>query len=139
MRSILLKLQSNTLKKRGVRPQFQRERLIFIEAVGDHVGMADSIEKARGNPTRKRLTTASQYGQSRPQGVAGGAVGIVRQSVEEQVGQAMARQMLRWRQSASEDETDGINPAHGSFFAQIILHAGTIRQQPQPAAIKRAQ
>ena len=50
---------------------------------------------------RKSTAPAGHQRQSRPQGIAGGGVGVVRQHVQEQVGQLQPRQMLSdaWREN----------------------------------------
>jgi hypothetical protein len=67
-------------------------------------------------------------------------MGVIGEGVQEQIGQAVARQVIFEWQSTCEQETSGINPARGGLLAQIGLGGVLIvTKQPQHAALDRIQ
>ena len=89
------KLATDGGELRRRKGEFQRERLIFLEIAAHELRQSDGVQQACRCPTRERFAQASGHRKPRPERVARRAMGIVGERIEEQIGQPLARQMLR--------------------------------------------
>ena len=67
------------------------------------------MQQARGHATGKGLALAGDQRQPCPQRIAGGGVGVTGHSIQEQVGEAVPRQMGREIARLRENEPSRIN------------------------------
>jgi len=123
---VLRKLATNGPEQRSIRGEFQRHLFIFLQAAGYQLGQARRIEQAGGDATREGCAATAEHWQSRPQCVAHGGVGIVRQGVEEEVGEALAREVPVEREAVREHQTRRIEPARRGLLAQVIVRARVV-------------
>jgi len=82
----------------------------------------------------ERPTRADQEGQSRPERIADGDVGFANPGVKEQVGHAVAGEVLGQRHTGGEDRASRIDPAGGRLGAEIPCGAGIVRDRPEDTA-----
>jgi len=75
----------------------QRQRFVVVDAGGHELGQAGGDELTLRDAAGERAAGAGDHRQPRPQRVAGRRVRVVRQRVEEQVGQAVPREMCQLR------------------------------------------
>src|SRR6476646_494764 len=81
-------------KERVVGRKLQGQSFVLIEAVRHQLRQPDGVQQAGRYPAGKRLPAAGQQREPRPQRIARRRVGIIGYRIEEQIGQAMARQVL---------------------------------------------
>src|SRR6516162_1636683 len=78
----------------GIGRELQGHSLVFSETAGDEFGHAGGAEQARSHAADETLSHAREHRQSDPKCVARRGMRTDRKIVEEEVGQAVARQML---------------------------------------------
>ena len=94
------------------------------------------MEQAGRSPPGIGVAGAGQHRQPAPQGVAGGGMGVVRQRVHEQIGQLLARQMVRQRRHAlCEYHPLGFDAARLCLASQISNGVLIDLRQPQHASL----
>jgi hypothetical protein len=67
---------------------------VFVEGARYQLRQADGVEQAGSNAPWKSFTATGDEWQSRPQRVARRGVGVVGQGVEEEIRQAMPREVV---------------------------------------------
>src|SRR5262249_38657079 len=90
---------------RGIGRELQGQSFIFVETASDEFGQADGPEQARSHAANETLSHAREHRQPDPKRVARRGMGIDRKIVEEEVGQALAREMLGYLRPWREHET----------------------------------
>ena len=91
-------------------------------------------EEGCRDPAGESLADPGHHRQPRPERIARRRVRIVGQGIEEQIGDAMTRQMIVRRSSAGKDEPIRSDAAVFRFPPQIANRAGIVLEQPQHAA-----
>ena len=109
------------------------ERLVFLEARRDELRQPDIAQQAAGDPRLQAPAGARDDRQARPQCVARGAVRVPGKCVEEEIGSAQAREILRPRNAVGEDEPRRIDAARFRLALQIALRFRRALHQPQDA------
>jgi hypothetical protein len=73
-----------------------RNGQIFVlrRSLRNELGQVDCAQQARSHAAWKRIADASQYRQTRPQRIGRRGMGIIGQHIQEQVRQALPRQMV---------------------------------------------
>src|SRR6202522_547017 len=66
-------------------------------------------------------------------------MGVNGQSIQKQVREAMARQVLLGRPSIGEHQPGRVHPTRYGFSAKDLLRRSTVTQQPQHTTLHRAQ
>src|SRR5262245_24857877 len=97
---VVLQLLSDRLKLRWRARQPPCQPLVLAQRRRNELRNADGAKMARPDTAREAFTQTCDDGQTDPEGVAGRRVRIVRQGVEKQVGQPLARQMLPMRRNS---------------------------------------
>jgi len=93
-------------------------------------------EQAGRDAAGKPLAQAGHDRQPGQQGIVGGGMRIIRQGIEEQVRQAVARKMLVELHSVRVDQSRRIDPARDRLLSQILLGRWVRAQQPQHACFR---
>lgn len=75
--------------------QLDRECFIIRTRSRDQLRQTDSAQQARGHAAGETIPAMGHHRQTSPQRIAGRRMCVVGQRVEEEVGEAMARQMFR--------------------------------------------
>src|SRR5579864_2936780 len=115
--------------------QAQRQFLIFRGRAGDEFRQADGLQQARGNAARESVAEQGQERQPGPERIARRGVRIAIEGVEEEIGEAVTREMLRRCDSRREDEALGCHAARLRMATQIRPRRGGVLEQPQHAAL----
>ena len=115
--------------------EIQGECLVPVEARRHELRQANRVKEATRHATGEGFPEASEHRKASPKRIARGGVGIDRERVEEQVGETMARQMLRQRKPIGEDEAARVDATRRSLSAQIPLGGRVVAQQPQNTAL----
>src|SRR5262249_4848653 len=89
----------------GIGRELQGQSLVFVETPSDEFGQTDGADQARSHPPDETLSQAREHRQSDPKRVARRGMRIDRKIVEEEVAQAVARQMLGYLRPWREHET----------------------------------
>src|SRR5262249_4303328 len=89
----------------GIGRELQGHSFVFVETASDEFGQADGAEQARSHAADETLSHAREHWQPDPKRVARRGMRINRKIVEEEVGQAVARQMLGYLRLWREHET----------------------------------
>ena len=81
--------------------------LVVLGGGCDQFGKTKRGQQTGGDARCKGCADLGQYGQARPQGVAGGGVRISRKRIKKQISAAMARKVIGKRHAPGEDEAIG--------------------------------
>src|SRR5947208_2446561 len=103
------------------------------ERACDQELQADVSEQARGDPRSKGFSHEGDHGAACPERVAAGRVRCVRKSIEHEVGERVAGEMLGKRPHRSEDETLRRNAMADRLLAQILGRPPILFEQPEHA------
>ncbi|GCC43192.1 hypothetical protein chiPu_0026934, partial [Chiloscyllium punctatum] len=124
---------------RWIGGKIDRHLLVSLRRFRNQLGQADRMEQARRDPADKRVAENGQHRQASPQRIAGGGVGVDGNVVEEQVGEAMAREMVGQRRPLCEHQALRSDAARDRLLAQICARLGVGFEQPQHAALDAAE
>src|SRR5262249_36417254 len=91
--------------QRAIGRELQGQSFVFVETASDEFRQADGTEQARSHAADETLSYAGEHRQPDPKRVARRGMRIHRKIVEEEVGQAVARQMLGYLRFWREHET----------------------------------
>ena len=130
------RIAASSCRRRG---ELQRQRFVVGEAVGDQLGQTDGCEQARRHARHEGLARQRDQRQAGPQRVACRGVGVDREGVEKQIGQAMAGKMGVEIEARREHQAVGRDAARLGMAAQVVRRSGIVLQQPQHAALDLAQ
>ena len=128
---VALELMFDGLQSRGIPRKFDRQRFIGLRRGRDQLRQADRLQQAAGDAARERVSRLRQDRQPRPESVARRRVGVKGKRVEEQIREAVPREMFGRRRPGRKDDPGRVDASLRRFRPQI-------RSETRGAQLKRA-
>ena len=117
-----------------MRGQAQGQGLVFIGRLRDEFGQAHGVQQAGGHAACEAAARLREHGQAGPERVAGGGAGVKGQGVQEQIGQAVAGQVVAVGAALGKDQPPAVDAAPRGLRAQIGANVLAVIDEPEHAA-----